>query len=513
MRHNHLVLMSIAFVLGLAFAGCKKDTPETVTPKITNDKVEVTATTATFTWTVEWVGKRISVVEISEDVDMNNSRFYGSQEEINTSSFSTTANDLKPATKYYYRFWVWNQNYADNRFVMEKKDFSTIGELEVVISNVTVNSTSVTVECNVVSDGGDNVTERGVCWSTSQDPVYTESHLSSGSGTGAFIVNLTGLKSETHYYVRAYAINSVGTAYSDDYTFITSVSPQAPTGAICGLFSISDSKKVWFSKGNLQYIGSATTPYWKFADNQWDYLGSSTNQDNTAPNVDRDLFGWGTSGYHDEGDSYNVNYQPYSTNNATVSTSYNYYGYGPSTNQSNNNIAGTHYDWGVHNAISNGGNHAGLWRTLTKDEWGYVLNTRSSSTLNGNSNARYAKGKVNDVYGVILFPDDYTHPSNVTVPFGINDVGDTGWNYNTYNASDWEVMESKGCVFLPASGGRYEISLGQVGSEGIYWSASCYLNNNSRQASRIWFYESGFDSEHWSERWNGRSVRLVCDAQ
>jgi hypothetical protein len=77
-----------------------------------------------------------------------------------------------------------------------------------------------------------------------------------------------------------------------------SSTPVVPEGAIDGLFTINAiGNQVYFSKGNLQYIGSATTPYWKFADDQWDYLGVLTGQGGYNETVDRDLFGWATSGW------------------------------------------------------------------------------------------------------------------------------------------------------------------------------------------------------------------------
>lgn len=510
MKRNYFVWTALAFVLAFAISSCNKNEIEQKDPKITDENVTVTANSATFTWTVEWMGKRVSVVELSEHEDMSDSQFYGSEEELNKSEFMVTAHDLTPNTKYYYRFWVWNQNYINNKYVMGTKSFCTTEGLKVIISNVTVNAFSVTVDCNVVSDGGDNVTERGVCWSTSPNPEYNGSHLSCDSGTGTFSVELTGLEPETQYHVRAYAVNSADVAYSADLTFTTSAEPQTPTGTINGLFSVSETNKVWFSKGNLQYIGSASTPYWKFADNQWDYLGTSTSQNNTAPNVDRDLFGWGTSGYHDSGDPYNINYQPYSTNTSTVNSTYNYYGYGPSNSQSNPNITGTQYDWGVHNAIYNGGNQAGLWRTLTKDEWNYVFNERSASTVNGTPNARFAKGKVNNVYGVILFPDSYTHPAGITAPFGINDTGNTGWNYNAYSESDWGLMGSRGCVFLPAAGRRNWTSVSYMNSCGRYWSAS---HTGSGSAYIVNFDDSYLSPQNDYYRSHGHSVRLVRSVQ
>ena len=69
-------------------------------------------------------------------------------------------------------------------------------------------------------------------------------------------------------------------------------------GALRGEFSVSATQTVRFSQGNLQYIGSAATPYWKFAESQWDYLGTSNGHKGTDVNVDRDLFRWGASGYN-----------------------------------------------------------------------------------------------------------------------------------------------------------------------------------------------------------------------
>lgn len=63
-----------------------------------------------------------------------------------------------------------------------------------------------------------------------------------------------------------YLTQGIGVEISD------AVASDIPIGAINGLFSVSATKKVYFSKGNLQYIGSASTPYWKFAEHQWDYL-------------------------------------------------------------------------------------------------------------------------------------------------------------------------------------------------------------------------------------------------
>lgn len=84
-----------------------------------------------------------------------------------------------------------------------------------------ITTTSAKSGGEVTSDGGAEVTERGVCWSTSGDPTIFDSHTNDGSGLGNFVSSLTGLSPNTLYHVRAYATNSVGTAYGHEKTFIT----------------------------------------------------------------------------------------------------------------------------------------------------------------------------------------------------------------------------------------------------------------------------------------------------
>ncbi len=89
------------------------------------------------------------------------------------------------------------------------------------VSNI--GSNAATSGGNVTNDGGATVTARGVCWSVSQDPTISSAHTTDGTGTGSFISNMTGLTSNTTYYVRSYATNSVGTAYGVNVQFSTTV--------------------------------------------------------------------------------------------------------------------------------------------------------------------------------------------------------------------------------------------------------------------------------------------------
>lgn len=217
----------------------------------------------------------------------------------------------------------------------------------------------------------------------------------------------------------------------------------------------SNGDKVWFSQGNLQYIGSAATPYWKFAENQWDYFGETTGQCSTSQTVDRDLFGWGTSGWG--GGTY---WQPYDV--GWVDDASCNYGYGRTSYGGNLTGYNRNEDWGVYNAISNGGNTAGKWRTLTIDEWYYLFNQRGTKC--------YEFAIVNGVCGVILFSDSNVRPT-----------GGPGEHFSdhVYSESEWRSKEALGYVFLPVTGYRTPAYYSSpntvteyVSGEVIYWSST-----------------------------------------
>ena len=254
-------------------------------------------------------------------------------------------------------------------------------------------------------------------------------------------------------------------------------------GAIKAAFSVSDSKQVYFSQGNLQY--QASTGTWRFAEHQYDIIGSDNSNISSSYSGWIDLFGWGTSGWNSGANAY----QPYST-----STDYEDYYPGGSYSYS---LTGSYAnaDWGVYNKISNGGNAAGMWRTLTNSEWNYVISNRTD--------ARYLRGTatVNGVNGLILLPDNWTLPTGVTFTYG-----EGGWSQNTYSASDWSKMEANGAVFLPAAGYRDGAGVGGVGSDGDYWSSSA---SDDGVALYLSFFSGDVGTNYGSSRCYGQSVRLV----
>ncbi len=82
-----------------------------------------------------------------------------------------------------------------------------------------INETTAISGGNITNDGGSLITQRGICYSTSPSPTTANTTIISGSGTGSFTSNLTGLSASTTYYVRAYATNSAGTAYGNEVSF------------------------------------------------------------------------------------------------------------------------------------------------------------------------------------------------------------------------------------------------------------------------------------------------------
>ena len=256
-------------------------------------------------------------------------------------------------------------------------------------------------------------------------------------------------------------------------------------------FTVAAGTVRFFAPGNLQYIGSATTPYWKFADNQYDIIGAS--QGTASATVDRDLFGWGTSGYNGK--------NPWMT--STTETDY-----GPSgtTNLTGENAD---YDWGVYNSSSITNGYGRSWQLLT---WGYVISNRTGcSTINGIENARYGICTVADIYGVMVFPNEYTWPTSVELANAANiNNGSYDAIIGTYTPAQWTLLEANGAVFLPAAGSREGSSMSRINDYGRYWSYTCF---NESTAYCLTFQASSGNINTITPvgRCIGRSVRLVCE--
>jgi len=232
-------------------------------------------------------------------------------------------------------------------------------------------------------------------------------------------------------------------------------------GAIKAGFSISETNKVYFSQGNLQY--QASTGTWRFAEQQYDFVGEANKKISQTYDGWIDFFGWGTG-------------------NNPILTSSNDANYLNFT------------DWGV-NKISNGGNAANQWRTLTNDEWEYLYSGRTDAAL------LRSRATVNNVPGYIFLPDNWSLPSGMSFTADANE-----WTTNTFSVTGWATMEENGAVFLPTTGGRNGNFVANVDAVGLYWSST---PDSSGTAFTFSFSSDSVNPWNSITRTLGVSVRLV----
>lgn len=230
-------------------------------------------------------------------------------------------------------------------------------------------------------------------------------------------------------------------------------------------FSISSSEKIEFAPGNLQYQASTNT--WRFAINQYDYIGADNA--NIAADYSGwiDLFGFGT-------------------------------GENP-TNISAENLDYAFAEWGK-NIIGN--DAANTWRTMTHEEWQFLFSGRA------NANKLRGKATVNGIAGFVFLPDGAEVPAGLSFSNNL----EAKCSVNTYDASQWAQMEAVGAVFLPSAHYRYvTVVMGNQDAQGHYWSSTIHEQNNNF-AWCFEFYNSDVATVHYMGRAYALSVRLVKPA-
>lgn len=277
------------------------------------------------------------------------------------------------------------------------------------------------------------------------------------------------------------AITSASIAVAHSYNTIIEV----VQNALIGEFSVGETNKVRFSRGNLQAsVNASGVPRaWNFAANQYDCIGSGgANALVCSAAGDIDLFGWSTAN--------------------TI--------FGINSSRFNETYSGEFVDWG---------GIMGEWRTLSKDEWNYLLGTRPGAQ----DKVGYAK--VCGVYGVIILPDSFADPETNENVAGVTTfvpVATTGsWplqEANVYSAgSGWDAMAAAGAVFLPASGRLVKNSTPPhdlMDEYCRYWTSTSVDADCSYGVSCIFSTEPGFTGLYISDdlaRSYGLAVRLVQD--
>ena len=276
--------------------------------------------------------------------------------------------------------------------------FSALASAPVLITTSlsAVTTTSATTGGNIPDDGGAPITARGVCWNTSASPTIGNSKTTDGTGIGIFTSSITGLTANTTYYVRAYATNSIGTAYGDEAVLKTF------TGTVTDFdgnvyYTVTIGSQVWLA-GNLK-----TVKY----------------NDGTDIPLVTDKTAWGaltTPGYcwlnNDK-----------ATNKDTYGALYNYYVVDPAAN-------------GGKNVCPTG------WKVPTNDEW-----TALTTYLNGEA---AAGGKLKEA-GTAHWQTPNTGATNET-GFTALPAGGRGYDFIGVTGTDTSFGLRPRTMILPAPG-------------------------------------------------------------
>ncbi len=280
---------------------------------------------------------------------------------------------------------------------------------------------------------------------------------------------------------------------------ITRSAASVPTGVLNGVFSVSSTKQVKFSKGNLQATYNGSTWTWAFAEHQYDYIGNAEGNTKvsgsdpfvtgyTGSSTTVDLFGWSTSTTY------------LGINNSTNNNTYS----------GDTEHPGVFVDWGSHADVIAGIGSG--WFTLSSAEWAYLFGMESNNK-DKSGHARYRKyfrAQVNGVSGIVFLPDDISGISNI--PAESSRGTSSTFSGKTYTTDAWSALESAGCVFLPAAGGRSGSSVYSAGTSGAYWSATPY---NAGETYYVGIYSNTLypGSSTYSTLEFGNSVRLVYPVQ
>jgi len=189
----------------------------------------------------------------SHDPDLSDSH---TEDGGGTGSYTSAITGLSPNTTYYVRAYATN---GEGTSYGSEVSFTT--DQTVYLPTLTTTApTSITANSavsggNITDNGGAEVTARGVCWSTSQDPDLAGDHTTDGTGSGSFVSLLSGLDPSTTYYVRAYATNEEGTSFGNQVSFTTGADVSLAVLTTSSVTSITETSAV--SGGNITDDGGS----------------------------------------------------------------------------------------------------------------------------------------------------------------------------------------------------------------------------------------------------------------
>ncbi len=545
MKKNVLILSALCFAaMTLVFSGCKKETNDPQEPaKVQTYQMSITATkggaetdeangprrviglgdggTLTATWAA---GDKVYVYNETTGEELSG-YLEASDNNANTQLNGTLTGTIEVGDELLLKYQTPN-NYATQDgtldYISANCDYATatvtvatveggaitanadaVFENQQAIVKFTLNDGSAAIDANSLE-----IEVAGETYPVTPTIARREMYVALPGFTNQNITFTAKVGSDTYKREVASESLSNGAYYQITLSMTKQTAPAAvPEGGINGEFNLCD-KKIWFSKGNLQYNASSNT--WRFAEHQYDIAGAANANISDSYNGWIDLFGWATSGINTPVE--NTYFQPWNTDNTNKAN----YGSGI-TSEADWADAHANYDWGK-NAISNGGNTANSgWRTLTAAEWYCLMENRAGATVNSVSRIRHAWATIDGHRGLILFPDGGTFTAGEfsTIPSTSSGFyNDMDYKTTTCTLEQWAALETKGCVFLPAAGKRSGTTVDsrtEINYIGAYWSSTAKDGTNAYYGYAFKSSDASTSRDEAPRNW-GLSVRLVKDA-